>query len=131
LSSLDYRYSGIYAVYRGKQTRPGYCELREPLYIGESEELSERLDEDHEHYLDWLNHLEDGEILYFAIAHVNSTDRERVEAALIYHHRKGLPCNTKGKRSFSYPETIVNLSGDCELMDTGFTEPQPLYRSYL
>jgi hypothetical protein len=123
LPLIDYRGSGIYAVYRGKQTRPSYCELRELLYIGESEELSERLDENHEHYFDWLTHLEDDEVLYFAITNVDSVDRERAEAALIYHHQQRLPCNSKGKKSFSYPETYISISGDCELLNTEFTEP--------
>ena len=54
---------------------------------------------------------------------MSSTDRERAEAALIFHNQP--PCNVQNTESFDYPETRIIISGDYDLMDNDFIEPVP------
>jgi hypothetical protein len=128
----DHQQSGIYIVYAGKHNSVDEYSVRDILYIGESKNVSLRLapKEDpkeglkHDHYQDWINNLEPGEVLVFIIADVDSNVRERAEAALIYHHYNyrglKLPCNEKNKESFDYTETCVTLSGKYRILDNDF-----------
>jgi hypothetical protein len=111
--------SGIYVVYAGKKTESG-CSLRKLLYIGESEKVATRPSSDHEKYEEWIACLNEGEILYFSFADVSPTDRERVEAALIYHHQP--PCNIQGTESFDYNETKITTSGNNKFLEKEFVE---------
>ena len=74
--------SGVYCVYAA--TYHGETEtvsLRELLYVGESSDVRDRL-ANHERLKDWKRRLKAGETLCYAVATVNSSDRERAEAAV-------------------------------------------------
>jgi hypothetical protein len=112
--------SGVYIVYAGEQTGVRKRYLRKLLYIGESIEAATRPNSEHENYQNWRDCLNDGEELHFSFADVKSIDRERTEAALIYHHQPF--CNSKGKGSFCYQETHIVISGSGDHLDATFTE---------
>ena len=134
-----YKCSGIYTVYARTNIfldggdEPDEYPIHRLLYIGEAEDLSKRLDIKskhpdkliHEKYKKWKKQLEDEEFLLFAVAKVNSEDREQAEAALIYHHHNvyelELPCNEQNKESFNYSTTRIKTSGYNELLDVDFT----------
>ena len=97
---------GIYCIYRSNVAKE-YAEL---LYIGESENIIERL-HNHEHYEDWQEHLSTGDTLLFSYAVVEGSakKRQRIEAALIFHHKP--VCNTQNVDSFGYETTVIKTSG--------------------
>ena len=63
--------------------------------------------------------LRKGEELCVTRAEVRSADRERVEAALIYHHNP--PCNTEYVDYFPFDKTIVTTSGSAAKLSETFT----------
>ena len=79
--------AGIYCVYsctRKVRDKKSFLRIKRLLYIGESQNVNERI-ANHEHYLDWEEKLNDGEILCFSFAEVeNESDRKAAEAGLIY-----------------------------------------------
>ena len=97
---------GIYCIYRSN-TEKEYAEL---LYIGESENIIERL-HNHEHYEDWQKHLRTGDELLFSYAVVEGSakKRQRIEAALIFKHKP--VCNTQNVDNFGYETTVIKTSG--------------------
>lgn len=118
--------SGIYCVYRCIHNVPetdggkSSVALKELLYIGESKNIHDRV-RDHDRFEDWKKHLEKGETLCYSYALVGEEDRERAEAALIFHHGEQLPENTEHKDHFGYPATKMVLSGETRFLDTDFT----------
>lgn len=103
--------SGVYCIYRAKSCGK-LIQLVELLYIGESGDIRERL-ENHEHYCDWLRRLQDDECLVFSFAPANKADRENAEAALIYVHSKkyrGL-INDSGTKNFNRNDVIIITEG--------------------
>jgi hypothetical protein len=123
LNTSKHYCSGVYAVYAAKPTKVGYS-IERPIYIGESENVGERLTKDHEHYEDWKNELNPGEKLYFSIADVDDGYRERAEAALIYEMQPKI--NQSGKESFNYDMTTIKSSGSAKgAIPNGFTVSSP------
>lgn len=110
-SSLPKR-AGIYCVYKCKYNKKenAVSDLF-LLYIGESENINERHNENkHEHYDDFCSYLSDGEILCYSYALVSDDDeRMQCEAALIYKMQP--PINTQNKDDFLYEKTHIKTSG--------------------
>ena len=111
--------SGIYCVYEG-QYNPSSDQvtLLNLIYIGESGNVRERI-EDHERTSDWRKHVRYGNELIFNSTLVQISDRQRVEAALIYEHKP--PENIEYKNSFPYDTTTVYSSGCNALLKPNFT----------
>lgn len=111
--------SGIYCVYactynQSKDT----VTLRELIYVGESENVRDRL-ANHERLPDWQKRLKVGETLCYSVAAVSGSDRNRAEAAVIFHHKP--PCNTEYKYSFPFEATTIQTFGRNDLLDSSFT----------
>lgn len=111
--------SGVYCVYACTYNPSEETVLlRELIYIGESENVRERLVE-YERLSDWIKRLKFGETLCYSFAQVGSSDRNCAEAAMIYHHKP--PCNIEYKYTFPFPDTTIKTSGRNALLDTTFT----------
>lgn len=111
--------SGVYCVYACTYNQnEGTVSLRELMYVGESENVRERL-ANHERLSDWKKRLKSGETLCYSVALVSGNDRNRAEAAVIFHHKP--PCNTEYKYSFPYEATVIQTSGKNALLDSFFT----------
>lgn len=111
--------SGIYCVYRctyDKNTET--VNLIKLIYIGEGKKVWDRL-EDHEKYKEFIEQLQKDEKLCFSVAIVDSKDRERAEAALIFHHKPIL--NKQNKDNFNYEDTQIITSGKNCFLDSNFT----------
>ena len=104
--------SGIYCVYACKyDPAEKAVSIRRLLYIGESGNVGRRVPEEPEKRRDlWASILRRGEQLCVSRAKVPPADRERVEAALIYHHNP--PCNSEYVSYFPFDKTTVTTSGD-------------------
>lgn len=102
--------SGIYCIYRAN---PRERKLTELIYIGQSRNIQQRL-AGHEHHEDWENTLSSRECLVYSFASVQSCYRERVEAALIYVHKRKYPAliNTSGTESFSHGDVKITTTGE-------------------
>ena len=101
--------SGLYFVYRGIPTGEKKCKITGLLYIGQAEKINERVNENHEHYDDWKRELDQGEMLYYSVCHVEPELLDMVEAACIY---KAQPCvNTQCKESYNYGPVRIVSSG--------------------
>jgi len=110
---------GIYCVYAcsfNKQTKT--IIINKLIYIGEADDVNQRII-NHEKWPDWRKELDFGEELCFSYAHIESTYRERVEAALIFKHRS--PLNDVYKDSFPFDRTTILISGATELLFQIFT----------
>lgn len=126
--------SGIYTVHTVIPLPTEEYEPVDLIYIGESGELSDRLDKSsnppynlkHEKYPKWKNHVirNEGEVLLFAVTKVTPEDRIRAEAALIYHHHKKrkfkLPYNKEYKNNFDKPSTRIKNYGYTGLLSIDF-----------
>ena len=113
--------SGIYTVYACTYNQQEKTvSIRKLLYIGESEDVCERL-QNHERLIDWKRFLRPNETLCYSVATIGAADRVRAEAALIYHHKP--PCNTEYIHSFPYERTRITTSGRNALLSSDFTEP--------
>ncbi|MFZ2444868.1 MAG: GIY-YIG nuclease family protein [Syntrophobacteraceae bacterium] len=110
--------SGIYCVYAGTFNRAAdTVSLRKLLYIGESANVHDRI-AGHERKSDWRRYLQSGEILIYSFGAVPASDRNRVEAAMIYKHKP--PCNVEYVDSFPFEDTTIYLTGRTELLTTYF-----------
>jgi hypothetical protein len=111
--------SGVFCVYACYYHPQEMTEsIRSLIYIGEAEDVSDRI-ATHEKWSDWRRHLQRGEQVCFNFAPVESSDRERVEAALIFHHKP--PVNSDYKDSFPFDDTTISTSGKTKHLDTRFT----------
>ena len=112
--------SGIYCVYAcTHNTHSGNVSIRKLLYIGESENIRERVD-GHERWDDWRNELQHGEELCFNAALISpKSDRERAEAAMIYEHKP--PCNVEYVDHFPFDTTSIRTKGKNHLLRAIFT----------
>ena len=113
-------WSGIYCIYafRHNDFKTSFY-ARGLLYIGESKNIRDRVS-NHEHRKDWESNLQNNEVLLFRAASISpKEDRERAEAAMIYHHKP--PCNEEHKDSFPFDETTIQISGNTEHLTTHFT----------
>lgn len=100
--------SGIYCVYRAAHDRLNRKLLiKQLIYIGESERVRSRVSR-HEAKSEWQAHLKGDEILCFSFTPI-LYDRNRVEAALIYHHQ---PLeNQTYLREYPFPDTALFVTG--------------------
>ena len=87
------------------------------IYIGESVNVHDRI-QGHEKWPAWRRHLSHGQELCINFAAV-SGERERAEAALIFHHKP--PENTEFVNQFPYATTTVHTSGRNALLSPVFT----------
>ena len=110
--------SGVYSVYACRYDRSSdTVSIRKLIYIGEAQNVRSRVS-GHEKTPQWRRHLTAGEELCFNFAPIGG-DRERVEAALIHHHKP--PENTQYVDTFPYEKTTVSTGGKNRFLDSYFT----------
>lgn len=112
--------SGIYGVYTCiyNQNMNG-VKLRELIYIGESNNIRERVD-NHEKWDDWWDELRKGEEICFNWALISGrTSRKHAEAAIIYKHEP--TCNTEYIDEFPFDAATINTAGENKFMKSRFT----------
>lgn len=111
---------GIYCIYACKHyVYPNRVLIRELLYIGESENIHNRV-WTHKRRDDWESKLRDTEILCYNITEVDSMfDREQIKEAMIHRHKP--PCNEEPIHPFPFEKTIIQISGKAERLATDFT----------
>lgn len=98
--------SGVYCVYTCTHNpQAGTVSIRSLIYIGESDDARHRV-ENHEKWPDWRKYLRQGEEICFNFAPVEATERERVEAALIFHHKP--PENSEYTDTFPFDDTTIS-----------------------
>lgn len=113
--------SGIYCVYRcthkpATALKKGKVSIKELLYIGESENMYNRLSQ-HNKLDDWQKKVKPGEVLCYSFGKITGQDdRERCEAALIYMHKP--PCNTECVNNYPRNKVTVKVSGYTEFLET-------------
>jgi excinuclease UvrABC nuclease subunit len=111
--------SGVYTVYASTYSaQSDTIALRKVIYIGQAENAKVRL-ANHEKENDWKKHLLSGEEVSFSFAPVQAADRDRVEAALIHHHKP--PVNTQYVDSFPFDQTTITTSGRNMHLAASFT----------
>ena len=114
--------SGIYCVYATRRS-PETGNLTKPrlLYIGEAENIRDRVPEDPEERRDkWEEELRRSEFLCVSFALIEGkADRKQAEAAMIYQHQP--PCNEMHKDSYSFPRTTISTSGKNVTLSKQFT----------
>jgi hypothetical protein len=111
--------SGVYLVYTCTYDRQrNEVALRKLIYVGEAAHVRDRI-QHHERRPTWQTHLGPGEELCYSFAPIASPDRERAEAAVVYHHKP--PVNDEYKYSFPFDDTTMNSSGRCAFIDPLFT----------
>jgi len=111
--------SGIYCVYScTNNVDKNNITIKKLIYIGESENVNERL-EGHEKLPKWEKHLETDEELCYSFGAISTSSRVRSEAAMIFKHKP--PENTEYKDSFSFDQTTMKLSGKTAKLTTNFT----------
>ena len=111
--------SGVYCVYtcvHNKEEKT--VTINKLLYIGESSNVHDRIS-NHDRLDDWKKHLKANETLCYSFAAINSNDRERAEAALIYKHQP--LTNEEHMDHFIYEDTKMLLSGKTAKLSTNFT----------
>jgi excinuclease UvrABC nuclease subunit len=108
--------SGVYCVY-ACQNKPETVVIRSLIYIGEADDVNDRIAK-HEKWPKWRKHLKDGEEACFNFVAVEASDRQRVEAALIFHH-KPLE-NSEYRDTFPFDETTISTDGANKLLDAKF-----------
>lgn len=112
--------SGIYLVYVCTYNQnEKNVSIRKLIYIGETEKVRERIQNHEKKEECWDKKLNSGEVLCFSFAPVQSPDRERAEAALIFKHKP--ECNEEYVHNFPYEETSVNPKGKCTFINPSFT----------
>lgn len=112
--------SGIYCVYAcTNNAQEGTVSIRKLLYMGEAANVRDRV-AGHERWAEWQTHLLWGEELCFNAAPIApASDRQRAEAAMIFHHKP--PCNVEYVNTFPFDETTILTSGRNALVDAIFT----------
>jgi len=111
--------SGVYCVYECTHNVQGKTiSIHKLIYVGESDNVNYRI-ANHAKYKDWLGHVQKGNELCFSFGGVDSIDRGRAEAAIIYKHKP--PENDEYKDSFPFDKTTMSLSGQNSLLNTNFT----------
>ncbi len=105
----------IYRIHAGKKKGSGSLSSNRVLYIGQSKNAQERLD-NHDMRSEWKKHLKEDEIILVSVAkivprsgtRVTKEERERVEAALIYKIKPEL--NESKTENFLYKKTIIYVT---------------------
>lgn len=99
---------GIYCVYACTYNKDvNTVSIRKLIYVGESENVHDRID-GHERLEDWKKQLNSGETLCYSFAGISGDDKNRAEAAVIYHHKP--PCNVEYKNSFPFVDTTIHTA---------------------
>lgn len=111
-------YSGLYFVYKGIPTKPGKCRIIRLLYIGQAENINDRVGTDHEHYEDWKQELGHDEILYYSVCPVDAWDLDMTEAACIYKTQP--PVNKQCKETYNHAPARIISSGPAEFLPSQF-----------
>ncbi len=107
---------GVYLVYVCRyDSLEKKVTLDKLLYIGESVDVCDRV-ANHEKWPEWRRHVPRGSQICFSFAGVINPDRQRAEAALIYHHKP--PCNEEYTNSFPFADTTVASTGRCALLSS-------------
>ena len=113
---------GIYCVYAATPDgKTGRLKNGRLLYIGESDDIRRRVPEKPKGRRDkWAKELSDDEVLCVSYAKIeDEDDRERAEAAMIYHHQP--PCNEEYRDSFPFNRTRIRVSGQTAKLTKQFT----------
>jgi hypothetical protein len=111
--------AGVYLVYVcGYDPSEKGVTLDNLVYIGEAGNACERIDA-HEKWSQWRKHVPEGSQVCFSFAGATSPDRERAEAALVYHHKPS--CNDEYLDKFPFEDTTVKSSGTCALLTKNVT----------
>lgn len=119
--------SGVYCVYICTyNSLPNQVSIRKLIYIGEAGNVQQRV-LCHEKWPDWRRHISLGERLCFSVATIGHlTDRDRVEAALIFWHKPTI--NSEYINRFPFQSTWITTSGSNALLSSQFSvanQPQP------
>ena len=112
-------YSGNYVVYeatfnKDKET----VSLHRIIYIGEAANVQSRIS-NHEKRNEWIKEIGIGKTLCYSTCHVESSYRERAEAALIFKHKPKL--NTEYENNFPFDTTTIQTKGQNALLESKFT----------
>lgn len=111
--------SGVYCVYScAYDLNTEKVSIHKLIYIGESGDVRSRI-ADHGKYHDWLKHVNKGDELCFSFGAVETGDRSRSEAAMIFKHKP--PENVEYTDSFPFDKTTMSLSGRTAKLQTNFT----------
>lgn len=113
-------YSGVYMVYRCiYDSTSDKVTLNEIIYIGQAEDLNERLN-NHDKYSMFQNTCESGEEICYAYANVSMDDLDIVENALIFAQKPRL--NSDLVDSYNHESAAFLVEGKCKLLEyTDFT----------
>jgi hypothetical protein len=113
--------SGIYCVYECKYNPvKKTVTLINLLYIEQSENVKTRI-QNHEKLNDIEMYIKKGDSnneLCFSFASVETANRDRVEAAMIYKHKP--PFNDYYTDKFDFDKTTIISTGTVALLDTDF-----------
>jgi len=111
--------SGVYCVYECTYNESEKTvSIHKLIYIGEAGDVNDRI-KNHDLWDNWRNHVREGNQLCFSFGYVESSNRDRVEAALIFKHKP--PENSEYTDSFPFDKTTISLSGRCALLNSNFT----------
>lgn len=111
--------SGVYCVYAGvEDPKKKTVHIQRLIYIGESSDVHARLAH-HDGIPLWRSCLQPGQALCFSFGAVAEADRERSEAALIFHHKP--PANIVYTDTFPFETTTVRVSRKAPLLESRFS----------
>jgi hypothetical protein len=111
--------SGIYCVYECTYNESeGTVSIKKLIYIGESEDVKSRIAK-HDKLTVWGKYIGPGNTICYNFAPVPSSIRDRVEAAVINHHKP--PVNDEFKNNFPFDTTKMVLKGKIKFLNAKFT----------
>jgi len=112
--------SGIYCVYTCvyNQSKENIT-IQKLIYIGESDNVNDRISGHETKSKCWNKQLNNGEVLCYSFAPADETNRKRAEAALIFKHKP--TCNEEYVDNFPYDETTVKSTGKTQSIKSEFT----------
>lgn len=105
--------SGIYLVYRCVYAE-GSVKLKEILYIGQSQNLHDRIN-NHDKKDLFKQECKEGETVCYSIAEMSSGDLDIVENALIFAQKPRLNNDCKDHFKFDVPVSFI-VEGRCKLL---------------
>lgn len=106
--------SGVYLVYRCTYDNDGVS-LKELLYIGQAENLYERIS-NHDKKDLFKKQCKEGEILCYSVAEVLPDNLDIVENALIFAQKPRLNDDDKDRFRFNIPVSFI-VEGRCKLLE--------------
>lgn len=106
-TAQDFDQRGVYLVYRVNR-EDGCFRL---IYIGKSQDLSDRVTENHEHYTDWVSWAYDNvaELRFSIVKLPAGGDLSSCEEAMIFAFQP--PINGKCKDSFNHEDIRISFTG--------------------